>query len=74
MVPQKVQPAVLDDRRIELQREEVVVEDSYRTAGVDIKQNQRPLHEARPLPIGCSSLMCGGRRGRREHRLHHQSS
>lgn len=78
LVPQKVQPAVFDDRGVQLQREEVVVEDSDRTAGVDIQENQRPLHEARSLPTGCRSLVRGGggRRGvgGRERRLHQQSS
>lgn len=79
LVPQKVQPAVFDDRGVQLQRKEVVVEYSDRTAGVDIQENQRPLHEARALPTGCRSLICrGGRRrrgvGGREHRLHHKSS
>lgn len=35
-VPQKVQPTIFDDRGVQLQRQEVVVEDSDRTAGVDI--------------------------------------
>lgn len=76
-VPQKVQPTIFDDRGVQLQRQEVVVEDSDRTAGVDIQENQCPLHEARSLPTGCRPLVCrGGRRrvGGREHRLHHQSS
>lgn len=76
-VPQKVQPTIFDDRGVQLQRQEVVVEDSDRTAGVDIQENQRPLHEARSLPTGCRPLVCrGGRRrvGGREDRLHHQSS
>lgn len=75
LVPQKVQPAVFDDRGVKLQRKEVVVEHSYRTASVDIQENQRPLHEARSLPTGCRSRICRRRRvGGREYRLHHQSS
>lgn len=75
-VPQKVQPTIFDDRGVQLQRQEVVVEDSDRTAGVDIQENQRPLLEAQSLLTGCRPLVRrGGRRvGGREHRLHHQSS
>lgn len=76
-VPQKVHPAVFDDRGVQLQGEEVVVQDSERTARVDVQQNQRPLHEARTPPAVCVPLV-GSETGRgvggREHRLHSQSS
>lgn len=75
LVPQKVQPAVFDDRGVQLQREEVVVEDSDRTAGVDIQEDQRSSHEARSLHTSCRSLISrGGRVRGRECRLHHQNN
>lgn len=75
ILPQKVQPAVFDDRGVQLQRQEVVVEDSDRTAGVDIQENQRPPQETWSLPASCVSLIRGGGRVRgRDYRLHHQNN
>lgn len=76
-VPEKVQPTIFDYGRIQLQRKEVVVQDSDRAASVDIQENQRPLHEARPLAADGRSLVRGRRRRRvrrRKHQLHRKGN
>lgn len=56
-LPEEDQPAVTDDRRIQLQREEVLAEHSGGTACVDVQQNQRRSQGTHPRPADSPSLV-----------------